>query len=1143
DVCTPEGFPDDVITQSWSSSADGVADSPVWCPETSDTEPYLEFRFVDSAQGQWAVKSVNLTATADFDGYALNYDLYGLYPDADSNSSWTLLAQDASAVQPKPEGGKFYYTQIFRPPFVVQAVRLYPNGSFDGSGQRCLNVTLYGCPTTDLCTSPCQNGGMCVGVNLCSCPEGFFGADCSFSAQMLLQLIFRLRLTILANTQLQSDVGAWQVTLSSGFRIQEDVITIRGSRVFLYSTALTNSFQCLMQPSSFSAFYVSFSFRLGAFGSGDITGLFGTDATQDTEGVNAWIVRGDSEYSLVVEVRRLNLKWTVVSTPAAIQTVGSWVRLEISWDVAKGLAVYVDDEVVGRVRSGQDISSMTSAQYFIIGYPSFDYTLDYDVDLEIGEFSVSPATRRQTLISVAETCPVNCENRGWCVNDFTCGCPIGFFGPGCFYTAQTDTELSTSMGTLQKGSVTGVSFTTNSITLTGTGVYLFTDSPLDLFGDLVSVSEVSSFTLAFSFSVFDFTSPAYIMCTDYFGGETQGVNVVLEADLTLVVHLNLRNTHWEASFRFEDDEVLRTGVLLEISLDRDADRLRLYVNGALVAEGEEESSSVERTSAGVLVFGLPKSDYNESVTCGMTIYQLTMWRAVRSTIVSEVVYGLRQCPSWEEIWLIASEPCRESIVAGAQESNLDTACSHYEASLQCGVYVMRARGYDCTPDILLQSLQTATDASLFTGGTNGFSLPTACTAVTGSFSQELDTTPVCAVRDAVRYVMGYVCRSQDALPDVSSFPSNPCTTLLSVAGCVADALGSLGPHCSYQDMFASVAAEVSVSSDFSELTEDANKCNEFLQKLTSGDPCFNQSSVNCFSRLTIFFQAAPSSINGACNALDSTSTCLARESQGQCTAQDSRKSIIDWMSYFYTYYVVGSTVMVPNINLENQCPSWQEVWIAAADTCRASIVAALGESDLDTACLHYQSVLKCGVFAMRAKGYNCTPDEILQQAATDTFLLTGQLSGFSLPSSCPAVNANFSQDLDITPLCEVQDSVQYIMSYICRPDQDSLPDLSGFPSNPCTSALAIAGCVKAAFSSLGQSCSYDELYDQVIVGSFDFSLFPSVTAAVGSCRDYRLKLVDDPCFNQTDGTCTAQVTNLFQGTPSSLRESCTYVSS
>lgn len=37
---------------------------------------------------------------------------------------------------------------------------------------------------SELCTTACQNGGTCVGQNLCECREGFFGTSCSLTSKI-----------------------------------------------------------------------------------------------------------------------------------------------------------------------------------------------------------------------------------------------------------------------------------------------------------------------------------------------------------------------------------------------------------------------------------------------------------------------------------------------------------------------------------------------------------------------------------------------------------------------------------------------------------------------------------------------------------------------------------------------------------------------------------------------------------------------------------------------------------------------------------------------------------------------------------------------------------------------------------------------
>nr|KAG5698074.1 hypothetical protein BaRGS_016722 [Batillaria attramentaria] len=172
-----------------------------------------------------------------------------------------------------------------------------------------------------------------------------------------------------------------------------------------------------------------------------------------------------------------------------------------------------------------------------------------------------------------------------------------------------------------------------------------------------------------------------------------------------------------------------------------------------------------------------------------------------------------------------------------------------------------------------------------------------------SFSQDLDVTPICLVRDAHQYVLSYICNSgQDA--------------------------------DSYSDVSEAVG-EVIYTSSLSELTKEFMECKEYAGRLSGGDPCFNQNRTDCLYQLAIF-QDSTVSVGSACSALSSAAGCLASYTQGQCSAADSRKSIIQWMSFFYTYYAVGNVSMVPGINFRNveqmfQCSGGEGVVIGPSN--------------------------------------------------------------------------------------------------------------------------------------------------------------------------------------------------------------------
>ena len=71
----------------------------------------------------------------------------------------------------------------------------------------------------------------------------------------------------------------------------------------------------------------------------------------------------------------------------------------ISWDVAEGLVVTLNQEEVGRSPISSEAPENAEAQYFVIGYPGFSYTESYEVNLLIREFTVSPVSRQQTSLA------------------------------------------------------------------------------------------------------------------------------------------------------------------------------------------------------------------------------------------------------------------------------------------------------------------------------------------------------------------------------------------------------------------------------------------------------------------------------------------------------------------------------------------------------------------------------------------------------------------------------------------------------------------------------------------------------------------------------------------------------------------------
>ncbi|XP_070211137.1 uncharacterized protein [Littorina saxatilis] len=642
--CTATDIPAVDFNTTSTTSAVSPEDG-FWCPETSDSSPYLEMTLTTAAADKWALREVVIGAAQNnsFRGYASTYSLNYTR----SQDVWDTLSENQDAVRMNSTHTR-YRTITYSPPVTFRGVRIIPTESLNGSG-RCMKVTLRGCLAADLCpVGSCGSNGRCVGENLCACDDGFFGAACSMTAKTLLQAILRLGWVVLANNQVNTEAGqfnsSWSSALTtSGFALQGNRMTIQGTRSYLFSSSLQGPFGCLLNPDSYSSVYVSFTYSLGSLAASE-TGLFGTDPMQKWKGVSAWIsTTAGGSHVLRVEVRRRQRLWTVSSSIAATEFLNKWTKLEISWDVANGLVVFVNGEETDRCPSSFPASENQESNYFVIGYPSYDYAVSYNVSLVVRDFTVSPVSRRQTKRALRALCPLGCLNSGLCRDQFSCSCDDGYFGPLCMYTesgsslsvlSSTSDALSTTLGslTINTSSSGNVTLVSNGFRLEGLNTYLSIESPAAPFNGLVFTETYSSFTVAVRFSVSLFNEATYVMCTDYPAAAKQGVNLVLTKTQLLVLQVNLMASQWTVQYQFDGQEWLRAGVLVEFSFSSSA--LVLYVNEKEVARSVSASSTRSLPNLfRPLVFGRPNQDYSGDLQCGLTVYELSMWPKSRDEIV------------------------------------------------------------------------------------------------------------------------------------------------------------------------------------------------------------------------------------------------------------------------------------------------------------------------------------------------------------------------------------------------------------------------------------------------------------------------------------------------------------------------------
>ncbi|XP_025093847.1 uncharacterized protein LOC112563758 isoform X2 [Pomacea canaliculata] len=588
---------------TYSSATSIPINGSEWCPDTSkDNAPYIEFRF--EPEGQTAVSKIITTTKDKYNtvGYAATYNIFLSYPPNVKLNGTLLGRKNVSAVRVGESGNITTYYLVFNASVPFETVRIEPISSVDATGGKCMSIYFQGCNTSELCTTACQNGGTCVGQNLCECREGFFGTNCSLTTDDVRQspIGSRLRLVNVSSTNFVFNKAKFTSSVRTGVSVNLSRIDLNGFGAYLWAKKadLDKPFDCLTNIDLYSAFTMLFRFRVNSFNRDRPSVILATNAFSKTKGVNIFIQNDNGVNSLNVTFRRLNRQWTAIASTEALQTTGQWVDANIRWENSFGLELVLNGKDIGRALVSTS-SNNEEAAYLCLGYPSFGYE-SYDNNINIRDLTIIPTVSSQIRPSIeagASTLRIEVAN---------------------------GTVSSQQLGpSLRVFSSSGFSSTGTEIRLKGFNVYLTTNNPAHFFDLLLDPSKYQTFTASCIFSVDNVNVVNYIIDT----GNYTGVTMYLSANLELVVELKWVLMQYRVTYRFSQIDIPRlTGSGVKIGWSFVDRGFRLYIDDSLKAVSNSPVTTYTLSLATTLYLGFPSSTYNESaLLVGLTIRDWKMW--------------------------------------------------------------------------------------------------------------------------------------------------------------------------------------------------------------------------------------------------------------------------------------------------------------------------------------------------------------------------------------------------------------------------------------------------------------------------------------------------------------------------------------
>ncbi|XP_071167716.1 uncharacterized protein [Mytilus edulis] len=186
------GIPDTALSASSSNPGHGKekarygcctgTNGGAWCPAIGDKTPWYEVSF-DKPQTVSAMDFIypwyprGTVATEYMKSFELQF-----WSALDPVKSWRTFAKDVPSIY----NDTLYYTISLQPSIVVNAIRILP---LSYKKEPCIRFEVLGCDPKGLCSAGyCQNGGSCMGENICLCTRGYYGARCEHTANQLLTL-------------------------------------------------------------------------------------------------------------------------------------------------------------------------------------------------------------------------------------------------------------------------------------------------------------------------------------------------------------------------------------------------------------------------------------------------------------------------------------------------------------------------------------------------------------------------------------------------------------------------------------------------------------------------------------------------------------------------------------------------------------------------------------------------------------------------------------------------------------------------------------------------------------------------------------------------------------------------------------------
>ncbi|VDI09440.1 Hypothetical predicted protein, partial [Mytilus galloprovincialis] len=308
-----------------------------WCPAIGDTNPWYEVSFdkpqtVSGLDFIYPWYPLRTVATEYMKTFELQF-----WSALDPVKSWRTFAKDVPSIY----NDTLYYTINLQPTIVVNAIRILP---LSYKKEPCIRFEILGCDPKGLCSAGyCQNGGSCMGENICLCTRGYYGARCEHTANQLLtlnagfQTIAHQILQTTSTIKFTVHGNPTLVSTSTGHAIH---ITSNSQYLVIDKTGFTSCLSDLDKCTNGFTITTNVHFTTLT----DNTYIISSGGNlPNTKGIALYYLNGNIHFVVSTSTKT----WHLVM-PHTL-TLNVWHHLELSWNQNLGCELVDNGKLVGSV--------------------------------------------------------------------------------------------------------------------------------------------------------------------------------------------------------------------------------------------------------------------------------------------------------------------------------------------------------------------------------------------------------------------------------------------------------------------------------------------------------------------------------------------------------------------------------------------------------------------------------------------------------------------------------------------------------------------------------------------------------------------------------------------------------------------------